>query len=98
MATTVYHIYHSGDKGNCYSVHLVSDLNTTLNIKDEIAAQPQPEKSSDPKATENEDPTSHRSSTWSTLKIRRKRRKAYDQPIYDPRTQTAPYFLHGPVL
>lgn len=85
--SNIYHIYHTGSRKNCYSIHHLSDSNTPLNLH------------ADPDADLDsfKPPLSQQSTS---LPEPRKvfKKKALDNPLHDPRTQTAPYFLHLPTV
>lgn len=91
----VYHIYHTGKGGESYSIHTVSDSNAALKLEPN-AAGPQNHEAKDPSPAP--EPVLRRQSTLSKMSTRMKRSKAYDDPRYDPRTESSPYFIHLPKL
>jgi hypothetical protein len=87
----IFHIYHTGPNEVSYAIHAISDSHTTLNLELK------------PKASHDQDNSSRkgflkRSSTASNVSTKIRRAKAYDDPKYDPRTETSPYFVHLPIL
>lgn len=91
----VYHIYHTGKGGASYSIHTVSDSNAALKLETD---PPGPQKDVEKDHSHAPKPVLRRQSTISKLATKMKRAKAYDDPRYDPRTESSPYFIHLPTL
>ncbi|KAL5317437.1 hypothetical protein ACEPPN_014532 [Leptodophora sp. 'Broadleaf-Isolate-01'] len=88
--TTLYHIYHTGPYKNYYSIHTESDSKTPLNRFPE----PLPGAEEQNKST----PSLFNCRRTETTSPKVSKAKALDNPRCDPRTETAPYFLHLPTI
>jgi hypothetical protein len=90
---STFHIYHSGLDQLSFSIHTISDRNTTLSLllpeqgtTDSTSNSTTPHPIPEPKPL-----IKTKTKTVSRL-------KAFDNPVHDPRTASAPYFLHLPKL
>ncbi|KAF4629648.1 hypothetical protein G7Y89_g8497 [Cudoniella acicularis] len=92
----VYHIYHNHrDANKSYSIHSLRDSHAPLSVACTADLPTSISRASTLKPQSSNEPAL---GFWARQKIRAARAKAYDKPGKDPRTETAPYFLHSPKL
>ncbi|KAI9805757.1 MAG: hypothetical protein M1833_005250 [Piccolia ochrophora] len=104
--STIYHIYHTGDRTDNFSIHLVPDKEIPLPQVDDPSA---PNYVDDEKLRRRKPSLLSRTSTlFAPSKTAKdpvnkcgrfvKRCRTIDKPEFDARTETSPYYVHTPYV